>query len=344
MYPAVADLLCDPHFLAADLILYHFAIYNPLIDALLVGNGHARQAVCFHNITPLKFVGMKQRALISKSFRQLHNLRCADRLWPVSQVNADVLRENGMDPDRITVIPLSVERPARANLADKASSPIELLFVGRIVSAKGVLDLLEVADHLLRSGAPSFRLRLVGNLGFSDAAYMAEVKQSIIGRGLGSVVEFVGTIDDATLQQLYHRSHILVIPSAHEGFCKPVIEALRAGCVPVGYATHNLKYIAGGLGRMVPFGDIMALTRAVSAVIQGLSDARRSPDMHCLPLDVGQISARQFQSSVDSYVEGFRSERVAAQLVTAVQALLNLSAPTVFGSHATPAGRCDRSL
>jgi hypothetical protein len=95
---------------------------------------------------------------------------------------------------------------------------------------------------------------------------------------------------------------------------------------------------------MVPVGDIMALTRAVSAVIQGLSGARRSPDMHCLPLDVGQISARQFQSSVDSYVEGFRSERVAAQLVTAVQGLLNLSAPTVFGSHATPAGRCDRSL
>jgi hypothetical protein len=46
------ELLLAPTFLAADLIIYHFALHNPLFDALLVGNGHARQVVRFHNVTP----------------------------------------------------------------------------------------------------------------------------------------------------------------------------------------------------------------------------------------------------------------------------------------------------
>ena len=76
-------------------------------------------------------------------------------------------------------------------------------------------------------------------------------------------MQWLGTVDDATWEQLYRRAHILAIPSYHEGFCKPVIEGLRAGCIPVGYASYNLPEIANGLGRMVPTGDVAALTEAL---------------------------------------------------------------------------------
>ena len=45
-----------------------------------------------------------------------------------------------------------------------------------------------------------------------------------------------------------------------------MIEGLRAGCIPIGYASYNLPYIANKLGRMVPTGNVAALTAALDEV------------------------------------------------------------------------------
>jgi glycosyltransferase involved in cell wall biosynthesis len=318
----VAELLLDPVFLAADLILYHFAIYSPLFDALLVGNGHAKQVVNFHNVTPRQFVTHDQRILNDMSFRQLCNLHRADRFWCDSRVNADVLVAHGLNPNHVSVHPLVVEHPALACLADKPVPPVEILFVGRIVPSKGVLDLIEAVDILRRGCSVPFKLRLVGNLSFSDSAYVSRVRRAIVDKHLGEVVQFIGTVDDAGLERLYHRAHIFAIPSYHEGFCKPVIEALRAGCVPVGYSAHNLQYIANGFGRMVPTGDIAALAEALAAVLQGIVNPGLAAGATCLPLDRGRLSAAELNAKVRVYVEEFTFDRLVGRTVQAVRGLI----------------------
>ena len=318
----VAELLLDPAFLFADLIIYHFAIYSPLFDALLVGNGHAKQVVNFHNVTPRQFITPNQRVLNDMSFRQLGNLYRADRFWCDSRVNADVLVAHGLDPNHVSVHPLVVEHPALVCLADKSVSPVEILFVGRIVPSKGVLDLIEAVDILRRGCSVPFKLRLVGNLSFSDLAYVSRVKRAIVDKHLGEVVQFIGTVDDAGLERLYHRAHIFAIPSYHEGFCKPVIEGLRAGCVPVGYSAYNLQYIANGFGRMVPPGDIAALAEALAAVMQGIVNPGLAAGAACLPLDRGCLSSAELDAKIRVYVDEFTFDRLVGRTVQAVRGLI----------------------
>jgi glycosyltransferase involved in cell wall biosynthesis len=318
----LGDLLLHPAFLEADALVYHFGIHHPFFDALIAGSGRARQIVAFHNVTPPEYLAPRERPLIERSLRQIHNFAYADRIWAVSPVNAAALEARGIDPAMIEVIPLAVSAPRPASLADKPAPPLELLFVGRIVPSKGVLELIEALHLVRRHGDLPFKLRLAGNTEFSDPAYVASVKQAVSAYGLSADVEFAGAVDDATLESLYHRAHILAIPSHHEGFCKPVIEGLRAGCVPVGFAAYNLPEVANGLGRLVPPGDREALAAALSEVMQGILRAVGQPETPSLPLDGGLSSVGAFGLAAREHVGTFGFERIARQMVQSVRALM----------------------
>jgi glycosyltransferase involved in cell wall biosynthesis len=317
----LAELLLAPQYLAADLLIYHFAFANPYIDAVLLGNGRGRQAVFFHNITPVELVPRELRWAIEQSFAQLNNLRAADRVWPVSRSDSDLLIEQGFDPQRVEIIPLAIDAPELCSLADKEHSPINVLFVGRVMPHKGVHDLIRAVRMVLRHEIGQFRVRIVGNLGLSEPDYVDECRRLIISNGLEGVVELIGTVDDPTRDRLLHSAHILAIPSYHEGFGKPVIEGLRAGCVPVGYAAYNLKYTAEGLCRMVPPGDIEGLGEALSEVIADVAGAIRDP-AGVLRLDRGNLTAAEFAAAARIHVDQFCSGRVAPLVRRAAARLL----------------------
>jgi glycosyltransferase involved in cell wall biosynthesis len=315
----VADLLLDEDFLAADVIHYNFGIYISLFDAILVGNGRARQIVRFHNITPKCFMSRKDHQIIDRSFRQLENLKCADEIWADSAINAEELCARAFDPAKIHVVPLAVDSPALALLGEKQNSVIELLFVGRIVPSKGVLDMVQAIQQMHKRTSISFRLRIVGNREWSDSAYLTQVESLIADGRLSDRIEILGTVDDARLEHLYHQAHVFVIPSYHEGFCKPVVEALRAGCVPVGYAAYNLPYIAGGFGRMVPVGNIELLATALIEVIEGIGRGLRRVETCELPLDRGLLSLAAFDAATKAYVKGFSLSRFDQTVVARVR-------------------------
>jgi hypothetical protein len=120
----VADLLLDPVFQAAEIIIYHFGIYCDLFDALIATKGRALQIVRFHNITPPEYIAPAYRPVIERSFLQVHNLKYADELWADSNVNADTLESVGIDRMRIKVIPLAVEQPSARTLGGKVPTPL----------------------------------------------------------------------------------------------------------------------------------------------------------------------------------------------------------------------------
>ena len=123
------------------------------------------------------------------------------------------------------------------------------------------------------------------------------------------------------LEDLYHMSHVLAIPSYHEGFCKPVLEALRAGCIPIGYASYNLPAISNGLGRMVPTGDTQALAVSLAEVMDGVAQSFDSPEEPLLPLDKGRTSACAFDRAAGEYVQTFTFNRVAFATLERIRAL-----------------------
>ncbi|HKX09476.1 MAG TPA: glycosyltransferase family 4 protein [Stellaceae bacterium] len=304
---------------SADVRIFAFGVFSPLFDAVAHGDGRVPHIVQFHNVTPPEFVAPQQRALVERSLRQLGTFRQVDRFWAVSPTNADDLIARGIARERIEVIPLAVDRPAAAAIAHKPALPVRLLFLGRLVPSKGPQDLIEAIDLARRRTTIPFQLDIAGNEEYSDPAHVAAVKAAVIQRGLSSVVRFAGAVADARLDELFHAAHLLVIPSYHEGFCRPVIEGLRAGSIPVGYAAYNLPVIARGLGRMVPTGDRAALA---AALVELISTLGAGGSRH-LRLDGGTLDLAAFDRAAQDYAKEFAPERVAARMVRSVQALLS---------------------
>lgn len=333
--PSLADLLVHPAFLEADVIIWHFGIFYELFDAVLVGNGHARQVVWFHNVTPKEFLPEKSWPTIERSLRQCHHLAYADEVWSGSPTNATFARDLGVPTARMRTIPLSVSDMPLASIGRKPGGAANVLYLGRFVHSKGVLDLVRAAALVRDRAVASFRLTLAGNVEFSDPDYVRQVREAIVAYGLEGIVEFKGTVDDAHLAALYRDAHILAIPSYHEGFCKPVIEGLRAGCVPVGYAAYNLPVVANRLGRMVPPGDVGALAGALEDVACALEGATDLPLEAVLPLDRGPTSLALFDRLVTTYVQEFMPMTIAEQVQARVRELHWSADPRGPGLRAT---------
>lgn len=323
----LSDLLLDEDFLDADLIIYHFGIHVNLFDAMLVGNGHAKQIVFFHNVTPALFLPEERRLLIEKSLRQMENFRRVDEIWPVSRINAEDLYARDFDPTRIHIVPLAVDAPGLSTMREKAAkSQTELVYIGRVVRSKGVLDLVEAMIRVSTCTDAPFRLRIVGNQEWSDPDYMALVEATIQNSSLATRIEMVGTASAPELEQICRESDILAIPSYHEGFCKPVIEGLRAGLIPVGYDAYNLPFIANGFGRMGPTGNREHLAHAMLEVMQALPRAHADHLAPVLPLDRGATSLSTFDAETRAYVSQFTNAHFDELVGGRVRALLEMPA------------------
>ena len=315
----VTGLLTDDDFCAADVIIYEFGIWYEGFNALLIGNGHGRQVVRFHNITPPGLVPPRLRPLVLRSFEQLHNIGRADEVWAVSPENARIAIAYGAAPERIADLPLSVRPGVLARLADKSSTPFSILFIGRFVPAKGVHELIGAWRLLRAEGAPSFEVILAGNEAYSDPAYLARLRTQVAAAG--DAVHLRGTVDDATLAGLLRRAHVIALPSYHEGFGKPVIEGLAAGCIPVGYASAALPHAVAGFGRLVDPGDVAGLAQALRAVLDALAGG--AP----LPLDRGETPVAVFDTLAAEYATGFAPPKIGTQIVTRLRALAPPSSP-----------------
>ncbi len=323
-----SEVVSNQYFLSCELIIYHFGIFYELFNVIFLGNGLAPQAVRYHNLTPRDLLPRPEWAKFERSSAQLYNLAAADAVWPVSEVNRqDVLGRGLVPEERMRLVPLSVgDGKRRARLCEKQTGTIRLLFVGRLVRAKGLLDLLRAAV-ILRNKGLDFALRIVGDMRFSHLDYVDAMKSFAEEAGFGGVVAFVGGVSDSELDAEYTRAHILVLPSYHEGFCKPVIEALRFGCVPVTYASSNLALVARGLSRTVPQGEVPALAAAIAEVARStepvLAGAAEAP----LPVDRGNIPISAYERAVDKLLAGYGFPAVSKRLRKAALTLLARSTP-----------------
>lgn len=312
------DLAENPIFAASDVVIYHFGIYNPLFEIIPKWKGRARQIVFFHNITPAQFVPAWMKPRIDSSFMQLRYFAEVDRVWPFTSTNAQVLFDAGVDPRKVRIVEPVVEWPPPFRLAKKEKEPVEILFVGRIFESKGVLDLLQAVEWLRAQNAPAFRLRIVGKTG--DETYFKRVLERVAA--LAPDVEFLGQIASEQLAQRYRAAHVLAIPSYHEGFCRPVVEGLRAGCVPVGYSSYHLPLVANGLGRLVSPGNIRALAEALRAVVGSLSSPPTASNRVSLPLDRGPTSPAKFDRLAQAHVGQFTFDRLSKSVVSGILELV----------------------
>lgn len=139
--------------------------------------------------------------------------------------------------------------------------PGSTLFVGRLVSDKGIHTLLEAAACLQQQGV-TFQLRIAG-----DGPLRKELQAFSIAKQLSNI-HWLGAVPQSTLVQLMQQHHIVAVPSLVEPFGTVVPEALACGCTVICSNSGGLPEAAGGFATVVPAGDAVALANALQTALQ----------------------------------------------------------------------------
>ncbi|HQH28042.1 MAG TPA: glycosyltransferase family 4 protein, partial [Oligoflexia bacterium] len=224
---SVTEVVLDPVFLSADIHIFEFGVYTELFNAIYCSRPGQTKVVHYHNITPPELVPPEKREITYKSLEQKVNLLAADQIWCVSEINRMDLLEYGIAADKLSLLPLPVSfvhQPPPVRSPERKNR-VDLLYVGRLVPSKGILDVLRALCALRQTGPLRASLKLVGSPTFSDQEYISELHSFLAKHDLTGHVQFAGEVSDQELLRCYDEADALVIPSYHEGFCVPVVEA-----------------------------------------------------------------------------------------------------------------------
>jgi glycosyltransferase involved in cell wall biosynthesis len=177
-----------------------------------------------------------------------------------SRFAARTFVELGVSAAKVHVIPYGVrlERFQRVGSPPPIQERLEVVFAGHVSLRKGVPYLLEA---FARVRHPNKRLRVVGA--------MDSRLEGILGRFPTDHVEFMGSVAQGRLPEIFSTSHVLVLPSVEEGLALVQAQAMACGC-PV-LATTNTGaedlFTDEREGFIVPIRDVDALVERMERLV-----------------------------------------------------------------------------
>jgi glycosyltransferase involved in cell wall biosynthesis len=299
----LGSLVRDPLFSAADVHVFEYAMWYQLFDVLLLVENPS--LVIDHNTTPPELVDDPAgREACAKSRLVRHNLHLVTRIATVSEFTRDQLAEMGFDSGRIDVIhlPATTMCPRWDMPSERRGPCVNLLYVGRFVTAKGIGDLLE-AMELVWTTDPDVHLTMAGSARFSQVETM-DALDEVLSRHEDRLTVLIDASDEV-VAELYGRSDVFVMPSHHEGYCIPVVEAMSSGCYVVGSDAGNVPHVMGGLGSVFTTGDSRGLAHAIETVSSRLRAARMHGDELLLPTNNGEMPEREWLDAVDLHLRHY---------------------------------------
>jgi glycosyltransferase involved in cell wall biosynthesis len=225
--------------------------------------------------------------------------RRADRVIAISDAVAAVLRADGIDPTRITVVRSGVDldeaigaqrggHRARLGIPDQAPLAVHL---GALVPHKDQATIVRAAAHA-RSRAPDLHWIIAG-----EGELRGALASAIERQGLGDRVYLAGQVPDPL--SLLAEADLYVMSSREEGLGTSVLDAMARG-IPVASTSAGgiPEMLADGAGLMVPIGDAAALADAVVRIV-------RDPALRERLATRARETARRFTA-----------ERMAAEVLT----------------------------
>jgi glycosyltransferase involved in cell wall biosynthesis len=183
----------------------------------------------------------------------------ADLLLAPSELARACLVENGVEPERIALVPYGVDIKRFAPVSERDDRIFRVLFVGGSWRLKGLRYLVEAWRRL---ALPRAELLVVGG---SDGN-----ERSILERCPSCT--WLGQIPRSVVHECFARSDVFVLPSLSESFGLVVGEAM-ASALPV-VATPN----CGSIVRDGVDGLIVA-PRDVDALCKAIEHLYRHPDL-----------------------------------------------------------------
>ena len=221
----------------ADLVIAVYSRDYALLQILprLVGVG-PRILFDYHGVTPPALALPAQRPLLERSERHRGLAWCADHVLATSKYMARELALVTRFPgEATTVLPLPVDvarfqGPRDRWLHDRLGIQGRiLLYVGRLAANKRVSTLI---DALARMNDPRLHAVIVGDASDVYAEEATRCTTLAAEWGVAERVHWFGQVSEEDLPRVYRSADVFVMPSLHEGFCVPVVEAMASG-IPV---------------------------------------------------------------------------------------------------------------
>ena len=244
------------------------------LHPLLIPAGSAQSAVTVHD---LDFLHHPERtsAEIRRDYPALvraHTARAA--LVVVNSEDTATAVERSLNVPRHRIVVCRPGIPAWIGAPVDRRPPKDgyVLFVGTLEPRKNLGVLLDAWIDLSSRGVPLPRLRIAGGVRPGGEGWVDRMRSA----PLSSHVDYVGYVSGADRRPLYEGARLLVLPSFHEGFGLPVLEAMSLGIPVVTSDRGALPEVVGDAGLTVDAEDRRALGDAIHAV---LTDGNRAAGM-----------------------------------------------------------------
>lgn len=201
----------------------------------------------------------RQRALLES---ETAALALVSQVITTSRHTAEALAPYGVPAGRITAVPPGVDPAPLA--PGSGGGALALLCVANLVPRKGH-DLLLGA--LARLKDLDWRLTCAGSPA-RNPDWAGHLRRFCKERGLGDRVAFLGEIDDAELEDLYHGADLFVLASHYEGYGLVFPEATARGVPILATRTGGIpEAVPAEAAILVPPGDEAALTAALRRLL-----------------------------------------------------------------------------
>lgn len=259
-----------------------------------------RTVVTCHDLYPvgiatgrLRFPGAPPRVRMVPTALRLYAMRRAGAVLAVSEHTADeCVRYLGVPRSRVHVVYESIsarfwEPPDAAGMVAfrerhrLGPDDLVVLHVGGSGPRKNLGTVVSAVARLC--GLTDRRVWL-----FKIGAPLGAAQQAVVERmGLTSSLCQPGHVLDAELALFYRAATVLLYPSFHEGFCRPIVEAMASGLPVVASTEGAIPEVAAGAASLFAPTDAAGMAERIAAIAA-------SPALHATMAEAGRHASARF--------------------------------------------------
>lgn len=220
-----------------------------------------------------------QRAYLEITARY-HVRRAAALIADSAATAGDLVRFFGARPDRVHTIHLGAWRPDgrpsaasieayRRRIGVPPTAPL-IVHVGTRQPRKNLARLIRALPGILRV-QPDALLVLAGRQGWGDENLAAVARDA----GAADRVRILDYVDPTDLPCLYAAAAVVAIPSLHEGFGLPMLEAMACGSPVAAARASSLPEVGGDAAAWFDPLDVADIARVVGGLLGDADERER---------------------------------------------------------------------
>ena len=257
-----------------DIMIYHMA--HGYKTSYIFRDLKCRKVMAYHNITPPEFFKKYDEGSANVSRSGYEELRflaeCTDYCLAVSEFNKQNLIENGFKC-KIDVLPIIMpfedyEKKPAENIMEKYGNDdvTNILFVGRVVPNKKLEDVVSAFDAYRKLYNKNSRLIFVGSSNDRNP-YKTRLDAYIDMLGDENII-FPGHIGFDEIIAFYKTADIFLCQSEHEGFCVPLVEAMKFDVPIIAYDAAAIGDTLGGAGILLKEKDPLITAGMIDRLVK----------------------------------------------------------------------------